>query len=280
MIRSLLVSIRRTAVVVSLALYACDVPPDQEAAMGEENARAINAQVPIVSDPAVNEYITALGDSIARNTSMGDLDWHFYIVNSHQVNAFSLPGGFVYVNRGLIERTDRLDELAGVLGHEIGHVVQRHSVKQMQSSQKIGIVATIACTLINVCDNGLGRAAVTIGSSAVFAKHSRHDEFQADSEAVENVLRVGIDPEGIPALFTVLVNERKSQPTIVDAWFASHPLEESRIDNAKQLITTIGADEQGGLLQDTPGYHAFLERVRRLPPPPRPPPGPDVGAGG
>jgi predicted Zn-dependent protease len=179
-----------------------------------------------------------------------------------------------------VEKTDRLDELAGVLGHEIGHVIQRHSVKQMQSSQKIGIVATLACTLTNACNSGLGQAAVNIGSSAVFAKHSRRDEFQADSEAVENVLRVGIDPEGIPALFTVLVNERKNQPGILDAWFASHPLEESRIDNAKQLIATIGADEQGGLLQDTPSYHAFLDRVRRLPPPPRPPPGPDVGAGG
>jgi len=173
--------------------------------MGAQNARAINDQVPMVTDPAINDYVTALGDSIARNTSMGDLDWHFYVVDSHQVNAFSLPGGLVYVNRGLIENTDRLDELAGVLGHEIGHVVQRHSVKQMQSSQKIGIVATLACTLTNVCNNGLGQAAVNIGSSAVFAKHSRHDELQADSEAVENVLRVGIDPEGIPSLFSVLI---------------------------------------------------------------------------
>jgi len=273
--------IRQTIVLaMAMALISCDVSPDQEAEMGAQNARAINDQVPMVTDPAINEYVTALGDSIARNTSMRDLDWHFYVVDSHQVNAFSLPGGFVYVNRGLIENTDRLDELAGVLGHEIGHVVQRHSVKQMQSSQKIGIVATLACTLTNVCNNGLGQAAVNIGSSAVFAKHSRHDELQADSEAVENVLRVGIDPEGIPALFSVLIDQRKSEPTIVDAWFASHPLEESRIANAKHLIRTIGADQNGGLLQDTPTYHAFLDRVRSLPPPPRPPAGPDVGAGG
>jgi predicted Zn-dependent protease len=82
---------------------------------------------------------------------------------------------------------------------------------------------------------------------------------------------VGIDPEGIPALFSVLIDQRKSEPTIVDAWFASHPLEESRIANAKHLIRTIGADQKGGLLQDTPTYHAFLDRVRSLPPPPRPP---------
>jgi beta-barrel assembly-enhancing protease len=260
------------ALIAAVGLTACDVSPDQETAMGEENAREINSQVPIVTDPEINDYVTALGDSIARHTSRSDLDWHFYVVNSHQVNAFSLPGGFVYVNRGLIESTDRLDELAGVLAHEIGHVIQRHSVKQMQSSQKLGVVATLACTLTNVCNSGLGQAAINIGGSAVIAKHSRHDELQADSEAVENVLRVGIDPEGIPALFTVLVNERKYQPTIVDGWFASHPLEESRIQNAKQLIETLGTDQQGGLLQDTPSYHSFRERVARLPEPPRPPP--------
>ncbi|HEY3257951.1 MAG TPA: M48 family metallopeptidase [Gemmatimonadaceae bacterium] len=258
------------ALIAAVGLAACDVSPDQESAMGEENAREINSQVPIVTDPEINDYVTTLGDSIARHTSRSDLDWHFYVVNSHQVNAFSLPGGFVYVSRGLIESTDRLDELAGVLGHEIGHVIQRHSVKQMQSSQKLGVVATLACTLTNVCNSGLGQAAINIGGSAVIARHSRHDELQADSEAVENVLRVGIDPEGIPALFAVLVNERKYRPTIVDGWFASHPLEESRIQHAKGLIETLGADQQGGLLQDTPSYHSFRERIARLPEPPQP----------
>jgi predicted Zn-dependent protease len=266
---------KRTCIVVAAALFAvaCDVSTDQEAAMGEEYARDMNAQLPLVEDPAINQYLKALGDSIARHTDRADLDWHFYLVNSHQVNAFSLPGGYVYVNRGLVEMTDRLDELAGTLGHEIGHVIQRHSVKQMQSSQKVGIVATIACTLTNACNSGLGQAAINIGGSAIIARHSRQDEFQADSEGVENVLRVGIDPEGIPALFQTLVEQRKFHPTIVDGWFSSHPLEESRIENAKALIRATGADERGGLLQDTPSYHAFRDRVARLPePPPMQPP--------
>jgi predicted Zn-dependent protease len=268
----------KAAALIGVLLFAgCDVSPDQEVAIGEQNAREINAQLPIVSDPYINDYVSQLGDSIAKLTSRGDLDWHFYIVNSHQVNAFALPGGFVYVNRGLIETTDRLDELAGALGHEIGHVIQRHSVKQMQSSQKIGIVATLACTLTNVCNSGLGQAAINIGGTAVIAKHSRHDELQADSEAVENVLRAGIDPEGIPALFEVLVQERKTQPSKVAGWFASHPLEESRITRSKELIAALHADERGGLLQDTPAYHAFREAVLRLPEPPPPPPGSGMG---
>lgn len=255
-----------------LAFAACDVSPDQEAAIGQQNAEEINAQLPIVTDTYINDYITQLGDTIAKLTSRADLDWHFYVVNSHQVNAFSLPGGFVYVNRGLVASTDRMDELAGALGHEIGHVIQRHSVKQMQSSQKIGIVATLACTLTNICNNGLGQAAINIGGSAVIARHSRHDELQADSEGVANVLRAGIDPEGIPALFEVLVQTRKTQPTIVEGWFASHPLEESRIVQSRAVIQRLGA-ERPGLLQDIPSYRNFIEAVRRLPEPPAPPPG-------
>jgi len=254
-----------------LALGGCTVTPDQEVAIGEQNAREINDQLPIVTDPYINDYVTRLGDSIAKLTSRGDLDWHFYIVNSHQVNAFALPGRFVYVNRGLIESTDRMDELAGALGHEIGHVIQRHSVKQMQSSQKIGIVATLACTLTNICNSGLGQAAINIGGTAVVAKHSRHDELEADSEAVENVLRAGIDPEGIPALFEVLVKERQTQPGKVEGWFASHPLEEARIARAQELIAALRGDQTNGLLLDIPSYRTFRERVGHLPEPPPPP---------
>jgi predicted Zn-dependent protease len=251
-------------ILVSLLAFGCDVSSDQERAIGEQNSAEINAQLPIVTDAVINSYITALGDSIARVTSMRDLDWKFYVVNLNQVNAFSLPGGFIYINRGLIESTDRLDELAGVLGHEIGHVVQRHSVKQMEKSQKVGIVATIACTLTSLCDSGLGQAAVNIGGSVLIARYSRKDELQADSEAVENVLKAGIDPEGVPALFEVLIRQRETDPGIVEGWFATHPLEESRVEASRALIHDLGADETAGLLQDTPAYHAFKDRMSAL----------------
>ncbi len=251
-----------------LLAAGCDVTSNEERTIGEQNAAEINAQLPIVTDAVINSYITTLGDSIARHTSMAELDWKFFVVNLDQVNAFSLPGGFIYVNRGLIETTDRLDELAGVLGHEIGHVIQRHAVKQMQKSQKIGVVATIACTLTSLCESGVGRAAVNIGGSAVIARYSRKDELEADSEAVENVLRAGFDPEGVPALFEKLIRQREVNPSIVEGWFATHPLEESRVEAARTLISDLRADERGGLLEDTPSYHAFKQRVAALPPPP------------
>jgi predicted Zn-dependent protease len=253
-----------------LALAACSVSQDQEVALGRQNADEINAQLPIVTDPAISSYIQALGDSIAKKTSRSDLEWHFYVVNTKQVNAFALPGGFVYVNRGLIESADRLDELTGTLGHEIGHVIQRHSVKQIESAQKANLGVAVVCTLNSICHSGLTQVAVQVGGTALFARHSRLDELQADSEGVVNVARAGYDPQGIPDLFQVLLRERKYQPTQVEGWFASHPLEEARIQRANELIAQLKLDRSQSFIVDSPEFQAFKKRVSRLPAPPPP----------
>src|ERR1700716_4732248 len=131
------------AVAITSSLTACAISQQQEVQMGQEYAQQINAQLPIVQDPEVNRYINVLGDSISRLTSRRDLDWHFFIVDSKEVNAFAVPGGFVYVNRGLVEGADKMDEVAGVLGHEMGHVVRRHTVKQMEKGQAANVRITL-----------------------------------------------------------------------------------------------------------------------------------------
>lgn len=254
-----------------ILLAACSVSEDQEIALGRQNAEQINAQLPVVTDPHISAYMQELGSQIARRTSRADLDWHFYVINTDQVNAFALPGGYIYVNRGLIESTDKLDELAGTLGHEIGHVIQRHSVKQMETAQKTNVGVAVLCTLTNICETGLGQAAVQVGGSAFFARHTRLDELQADSEAVVNVTRAGFDPNGIPELFEVLLRERQREPTKLESWFASHPMEEARIQRAKRLIEDLELGVEGNLLIDTPNYQAFKSRVSALPPGPEPP---------
>lgn len=258
----------RLALCLSLLLsLGCAVSEDEEVTLGRQNAEQINSQLPIVTDPVVRGYIQELGSRIARTTSRSDLEWRFYVVNTPQVNAFALPGGIIYVNRGLIESTDKLSELAGTLGHEIGHVIQRHSVKQMETAQKTNVGVTVLCTLTNVCESGLGQAAIQVGGTAFFARHTRLDEFQADSEAVVNVSRAGFDPNGIPELFEVLLRERASAPNELEGWFASHPLEEARIDRARKLITDLQLEGEGDLLIDTPNFQAFKARVSSLPAP-------------
>jgi predicted Zn-dependent protease len=140
----------------------------------------------------------------------------------------------------------------------------------MQQAQKTNIGIGVLCTLTNICHSGLAQAAVQVGGSAYFARHSRLDELQADSEGVVNVSRAGYDPHGIPELFQVLLKEREYQPTKVEGWFMDHPMEEARITKADQLIKTLPEARGKQLLADTPEFHAFKNRVASLPVPPQP----------
>ncbi len=178
--------------------------------------------------------------------------------------------GTLYINRATIERADRLDELAGIMGHEIGHVVQRHSVKQLEKRQRGELGIIVLCTLTRICTTIGGRVAVGVSADAISARYSQADEAQADSEGVVNTLRAGIDPEGLPSFFQKLLDEQKVQPTVVDAFFATHPTDQSRITATRQQIASLGVPLGRTLVQDTPEFHAIQARVRAWPaPPPR-----------
>ena len=252
---------------LAVSVTACGVSQQQEVQMGQEYSQQINAQLPIVSDPEANRYINVLGDQIATKTSRADLDWHFYIVDSKEVNAFAVPGGYVYVNRGLVERTANMDELAGVLGHEIGHVVRRHSIKQMEKEQGANIGITLACVLTNICNSQAAGALINVGGTAVFARFSRQDEAEADQEAIANTIRAGISPNGIVTMFEKLIAERKSRPGSLEGFFATHPLEEDRIASVRATISSIPAAQLRGLSTNSSNYTTFVRRVRSLPAP-------------
>jgi predicted Zn-dependent protease len=253
--------------VLLLCAGACTVSQDQEVSAGEQEAQQVNAQLPIVQDSVVTEYINQLGNRMASRTSRADLPWHFYVVNAAEANAFALPGGFVYVNRGLIDLTHDEAELAGAIGHEIGHVIERHAVHQQEQAQGANLGIAAVCMLTNVCNSNVARAAIQVGGAAAFARNSRKDEAQADSEAVVNTLRAGIDPRGVPLLFQRLLQTRQSQPTVVEGWFADHPLEESRIQHSERIIQAIDRSQLQGLDEDSPAYHAMKSALDALPAP-------------
>ena len=249
-------------------LAACGVSTQQEVELGTQYAQQINAQLPIVSDPELNRYINVLGDSIAKLSDERNLEWRFYIVDSREVNAFAVPGGFIYVNRGLIERSRNLSMLAGVLGHEIGHVIERHSVQQMEKMQQAQLGVGLACVLTRVCNNQATGALIDIAGSAVFAKFSRDDEREADRVGIQYVTRAGIDPRGIPAMFRVLLDERNRKSSAVDGWFSTHPLEEERIQETQAVIAQIDEAILATLTTDSERFQEFKRRVMAMPPPP------------
>ncbi len=250
-----------------VGVTACGISTQQEVQIGQEQAAQINQQLPMVTDPEANRYINLLGDQIASHTSRANLDWRFFIVDSREVNAFAVPGGFVYVNRGLIERTENMSELAGVLGHEIGHVVLRHTVKQMEQMQGANIGLTLACVLTSVCNSQVAQAGINIAGTALFAKFSRTDEAQADNQAVKNTIAARISPRGVVTMFEKLIAERKSRPGAVAGFFATHPGEEDRITAVQAAINQYPASALRGLTVNTTNYNSFLARIRSLPAP-------------
>lgn len=237
--------------------------------MGRQYAAEINRQLPIVDDPAVHRYVNTLGNRIQRQEGARDIPYTFYVVNSNEINAFAVPGGFVYVNRGLIERTDNLAELAGVLAHEIGHVEARHSAEMMERTQAANVGVGIAAVLLGGPPSGVAGAAVDIGAQAWFASHSREAENEADAIAVDLLPRAGIDPNGLVTFFMELIAERERSPSQLEQWFSTHPLTEERIANVRALIRASEAAQSGNLTANSSDYRSFQQRVASLPAPPQ-----------
>lgn len=239
--------------------------------MGLNYAQQINAQLPIVRDPEVNAYMNRLGDSLAVLVDDQGRNWRFSIVDDPEINAFAVPGGYIYVNKGLIMRAQTLSQLAGVVGHEIAHVTQRHSVQQMEKGQKVGIGATLACILQpTFCQNG-GGDLLNLGATAIMAKFSRGDEAEADQYGVKYLVRAGLDPRGMPEMFEIMLAERdKAGGGSSASFLASHPVEEDRIAATRRAIAQLPAGSLSRVTRDTPGFQSFKARLRSLPQTPKP----------
>ena len=256
------------AFALAVIVAGCGVSTQQEVQLGQQTAAQVDSQLPIIHDAALDRYINLLGDSIAHVTSRADLDWHFAIVNTSVVNAFALPGGFIYVNRGIIERADKMDELAGVMAHEIGHVVKRHSVKQMEQLQGANVGLALSCILTQICEGQAAQAAINVGGTLVFAKFSREDEKEADEEGFSYLVKAGIDPQGMVSFFQKLLNEEGQGGAGVAQWFSDHPLTEDRIRDIQNLVNQLPPEKLGTLTEDSRAFQEFKSRVMALPPAP------------
>ena len=257
--------IRAVLLAAGVLAGACVPSTPDEVAMGNSYAQEIEQQLPMIRDPEVARYINVLGDSIARVVDDRSLTWRFTVVDQPDINAFAIPGGHIYIFRGLIEKTSNMSELAGVIGHEIAHVTQRHSMKQMAAQQRTNVIGTAVCVFYpSVCQGAAGTVA-QVALSAGFAKFSRDDEREADRFGVAYVTRAGIDPRGMPSMFRILMRERQSNPSAVDAFFSSHPIEENRVAETEAEITKLDPNVVRTTTRDTRSFQAFKTRLGTLP---------------
>jgi predicted Zn-dependent protease len=232
------------------------VGQDREIQMGREADQQVAGQLGLYDDPRVEAYVERIGRKIAADSERPELPWSFKVVDDPVVNAFALPGGFVYVTRGLLTHLTSEAELAAVLGHEIGHVTARHSVVQ-QSKQELAQIGLLAGMLFRPELAGLSQVAQQ-GLGVLFLKYSRDDERQADDLGLRYMFREGYDPREMPQVFAVLkrVSEQQGAGRI-PGWLATHPGEDERIRRISSEVVKLGGDFSGR----TVGREGYLRAV-------------------
>jgi predicted Zn-dependent protease len=223
---------------------------EQEWQLGDQLAGDLSRQLRLVDDPAAQSYVESVGRAIVGQTEMANLPWHFHIVADPEVNAFSIPGGHVYVNTGLIAAAPTAAAFAGTLAHECSHVVARHATEQL--SRQYGIEA-VGAVLLGQNPTAYQQILASLASQGAMARFSRADEAEADRLGARYMLLAGYDPHGLVDMFRTLLAERQSRPGSVERFFATHPLTEDRIRAVEKEIAAFPASS-GDLIATDPGF--------------------------
>lgn len=213
------------------------ISKQQEIDMGKDVARQLENQYGVVHDEDLQERVNRIGQSLVKQSARQDLTYSFKVLNSQDVNAMACPGGFVYVFRGLIDYMPSDDELAGVLGHEIGHVVKRHTVHQVEKQLALSLLTIIAGVAAG--DPAAGLALASTASQALMAGYSRADEREADDQGTLLTTKAGYNPYSIYVTMCKLNDLSKEQGNPGYGLFASHPEPEVRMAKALKALAQL-----------------------------------------
>jgi predicted Zn-dependent protease len=225
------------------------VSESQEIQMGREADPQISAQFGLVDDAGLQSYVDGIGKRLAEVSERPGLPWSFKVVDDPIVNAFALPGGFIYVSRGILAHFDSEAELAGVLGHEVGHVTARHSASQMsrQQLQQIGLVAGM---IFSETVREYGQVAM-LGLQLMNLRYSRGDESESDRLGLRYIGRLGYDPDAMIGVFQMLGSVGGGdEGGRVPEWQLTHPYPENREQQMRELIQENNIPTDGTVDRD------------------------------
>jgi predicted Zn-dependent protease len=214
----------------------------EEIAIGQRGDAEIRREMGVVRDDELQRYVSGIGERIASVSHRPTLPWTFTVVDSPVVNAFALPGGYVYVTRGLLAHLDDESELAGVLGHEVGHVTARHASQQFTRSA----TGTIGVLLASIFVPGMRPFSdvASMGLGTVFLKYGRDDELESDRLGVEYAAKAGWDPEAVPRFLTTLSRLDAMSSRGLPNWLSTHPDPGARVEQARPLAARTTGGER------------------------------------
>jgi Zn-dependent protease with chaperone function len=242
--------------------------PQQDVQLGREASVEVEKQLPLVKDAQVERYVTDLGRRLARiapgNT---DFPWTFKVVNSQDINAFALPGGFIYVNRGVLEAAEDEAQLAGVLAHEIGHVTMRHGTNQASKAMIAQVPLAILGGVLGGSSSLTARLAelgISFGVNSAFLKYSRNAESQADEVGTYILYHDAYDPHAMAQFFGIIAKKYPQQGL---QFLSDHPNPGNRIKKVDELIPQLGPAIAGRV--GSPEFQTAKKRLLAMPPAPK-----------
>jgi len=232
---------------------------DKEIELGHEQDAQVRKEMGVYGDQALQQYINDVGLKLAQVSERPNLPWHFTVVDTPAINAFALPGGYIYITRGILPFLDDEAQLAGVMGHEIGHVTARHAARQYSrtTASQVGLIlgsilVPQAAPMAQLGETGLG---------LLLLKNSRDDELEADSLGAKYAARAGWDPDGIPQMLTTLGRiEETSDSKGVPNWMQTHPVAEDRVQKVQAAVR----DAEQGATKFTTDHDGYLKRIDGL----------------
>jgi Zn-dependent protease with chaperone function len=250
----------------------------QDVQLGKEHAEQIDKELPLVTDPQVLRYINDLGRRLASfaPNNNSEYAWTFKVMNSSDINAFALPGGYIYVNRGAIVAAENEAQIAGVMAHESGHVVMRHGTHEVSQALLAqaplaileGILGQTGSLTAQLAEMGLG-----LGLNSILLKNSRSAESEADEVGTYILYQAGYDPHAMAQFFEIV---EKKYPQKTKQFFSDHPVPENRIKAVDSEIPLLGPAKEWKT--DSPEFEATKERLLSLPAPPTATPSPSASA--
>lgn len=243
--------------------------PEQDVELGRKAAQQVEQQLPMLRNGRVDDYVEEVVSRLASNPPGPGFRYQIKTVNASEVNAFALPGGFMYVNRGLLEAVRSEGELAGVMAHEMAHVALRHGTKQATKGSAAQAGLDILTQILGRNDRRSGQIAGVVGGlglNAAFLHFSRDAEREADQAGAEIMARSGYDPMDMASFFDLLAQQRRSNPGKVEQFFSSHPAPGDRA----RIIRQAGYEREYGSEHEVGDIRSIKRELQRLPPAPGP----------